>query len=332
MAGHGWMRAAASVIAVVAATTGPAPAADPTMLRVNVFPGVGNLAVFAGQAKGFFTKHDLKVELQFTQDSPSQRAGLAKGAFEIAHASVDNAVAMVEGGVDAVIVMGGDSSLQELFVQPTVKSFEDLRGKTAIVDAPNTAYALLLKKILLLKGLQAGRDYTIKPTGSTMIRYGLMKEHKDYAASMLNPPFSIQASREGFRSLGVGSVLVGRYQGVGAFVMRSWAQANAATLERYIAAYVDALRWVVNSANKHEASAFLAERLKVPPDVAAATWERAADPVSGLAPDAKLDVEGFKTTLAIRAETEGQWGGKPPAPDKYYDLSYYERALNTLAK
>jgi hypothetical protein len=33
-----------------------------------------------------------------------------------------------------------------------VRSFADLKGRTAIVDAPNTAYALQLKKILLLNG------------------------------------------------------------------------------------------------------------------------------------------------------------------------------------
>ena len=48
---------------------------------------------------------------------------------------------------------------------------------------------------------------------------------------------------------------------------------------------------------------------------------------SGLAPDARLSMDGFRNVLAIRAEMENMWGGKPPAPDKYLDLSYYERAL-----
>ncbi len=333
MARRWWVRVAVTFTLALGVIAGPAQAADPTVLRVNVFPGVGNLAIFAGQAQGIFAKHGLKIELQFTPNSPEQRAGLAKGAFEVAHAAVDNAVAMVEmAGTDAVIVLGGDGSMQELFVQPEIQSFADLRGKIAIVDAPNTAYALLLRKILLLKGLQADRDYTVKPTGATFMRLGLMKEHKEYAATMLNPPFSIQGARHGLRSLGLGPTLVGGYQGTGAFVMRSWAQANSATLEHYIAAYVEALRWALNPANKQEATALLAERLKLAPDIAAATWERAADPVGGLAPDAKLDMEAFRNVLAIRAETEGQWGGKPPAPEKYVDLSYYQRALRTLGR
>ena len=53
----------------------------------------------------------------------------------------------------------------------------------------------------------------------------------------------------------------------------------------------------------------------------------ATDPVEGMAKDAKFDMEGFKNTLKLRAEIEGQWGGKPPSPEKYIDLSYYDRAM-----
>ncbi len=55
--------------------------------------------------------------------------------------------------------------------------------------------------------------------------------------------------------------------------------------------------------------------------------EHALDPVGGLAPDARFDVKGFNNVLAIRAEIEGRWDGRVPAPEKYYDLTYYQRAL-----
>jgi len=74
--------------------------------------------------------------------------------------------------------------------------------------------------------------------------------------------------------------------------------------------------------------ALLADRLKIPPDIAAATYDVAIDPVNGLAPDAAFDMDGFRNVLALRAELEGAWGGKPPAPDKYIELSYYQRALD----
>ena len=39
------------------------------------------------------------------------------------------------------------------------------------------------------------------------------------------------------------------------------------------------------------------------------------------------DLDGFKNVLKLRAEIEGQWGGTPPDPGKYIDLSYYDKAV-----
>jgi ABC-type nitrate/sulfonate/bicarbonate transport system substrate-binding protein len=322
--------AALTLLAFVGTTS--ARAQEMTKLRVNVFAGVQNLPIFVGQAKGIFKGRGFDIELQFTPNSTAQREGLAKGEFDIAHAGVDNSVALAETGGQSIIVMGGDSSMQELFVQPEVKSIADLKGRTVIVDAPNTAYALVVKKALQKEGLQDGRDYVLKPTAGTAGRYKLMKESKEYAASMLNPPFSIAAAGDGLKSLGAAVQLVGPYQGTGCWVLKSWAEANAGTLERYLAAYVESLRAALSPANRAEAVAILAERLKIAPEVAAATWEVAADPVKGLTPDAKLDMDGLRNVLALRAEMIGTWGGKAPAPDKYVDLSYYGRAIAALGR
>ncbi len=175
----------------------------------------------------------------------------------------------------------------------------------------------------------ANAYYTVKPIGGTFQRVGAMREHKEYAASMLNPPFSIIGARAGLQSLGLVVTMLGPYQATGGFVLRSWAQANGPTLERYIRGYVEALRWVTASANRDETIALLAERLKLDPDIAAATYVQAVDPAGGLTPDARLDLEGFRNVLALRAELEGQWGGRPPAPGRYVDLQYYRRALAT---
>ena len=86
----------------------PPPPNDPVTLRVNVFRGASNLPIYMAQEKGSFTRRGLTLQMQFTPNSIEQRTGLAAGRFEIAHAAVDNAVAMIEGAkADAVIVAGG---------------------------------------------------------------------------------------------------------------------------------------------------------------------------------------------------------------------------------
>ena len=53
-------------------------------------------------------------------------------------------------------------------------------------------------------------------------------------------------------------------------------------------------------------------------------------PKFGLAADAQFNLAGFRNVLALRAEIEGDWGGTPPAPERYIDLSYYEKARALL--
>jgi len=304
-----------------------------TSLKVKMFPGAQALPVIAAASQGIFERHGLKVELLFTSNSQEQRDGLAAGEFQIAQAAVDNAVAMVEmAGKDVVIVAGGDSSMNELFVQPDIRTYADLRGHTVLVDAPNTAYALQLKKILLMNGLKEGADYKIYPIGGTSLRLKGMRENKDYKAAMLNLPFSRDARASGLKSMGRAVDLIGPYQANGTFVLRSWAKANADTLERYLAALIEGTRWTVAPENKAAASKLLAERLKVPPEVAARTWDLMTDARFGLARDARFDMRGFRNVLALRAEIEGNWGGKPPAPERYVDLSFYQNALKKISR
>src|ERR1700722_105013 len=96
----------------------PAQAAD-AAIRVSTFPNAKALPVYVGIARGFFAKYGLTVEVEHTESSQSQRAGLAAGRFQIAQAALDNAVAMIEVAKhDVVIVSGGDSGMNEFFGTP----------------------------------------------------------------------------------------------------------------------------------------------------------------------------------------------------------------------
>jgi ABC-type nitrate/sulfonate/bicarbonate transport system substrate-binding protein len=319
-------RALAFFLSVLVAGTAVAQ----TPLRTKVFPGAQALPVMAGVQQGIFERHGIKLELLFTQTSQEQRDGLASGDFQVAHAAVDNAVAMVERAKhDVIIVSGGDSSMNEFFAQAEVRSIADLKGRVVIVDAPNTAYALQAKKILRMNGLQDS-DYTVKPVGGTLFRYRAMREDKTNAASMLNPPFSIDAPSAGLKGLGRAVDLIGPYQATGAWVLRKWATANPELMERYLAALIESTRWAVAPVNKAAAVKMLVERFKLQPEVASRTWDLLSDPKFGLATDAQFNMDGFKNVLALRAEIEGDWGGKAPDPARYIDLGYYARALKKI--
>ena len=325
---------AAALTLVAALVVAPAPgrAAELTQVRVNAFPNAKALPLHAGIATGIFAKHGFNLELYLTPNSEAQREGLAAGKFDVVHSAVDNAVAMIEvAKQDVVIVTGGDSGMNEFFVQPEIKSFADLRGRTLVVDAPDTAYALQAKKILLQHGLKEG-DYTVKPVGAGVSRFRAMAESKENAAAILNLPFTVQAEEIGLRSLGRTVDLLGPYQAAGAFVMRSWVREHGATLERYLAAYVEALRYVRHPANKAQALAILIDKLKLKQPTAERTYQLLLEPDFGFTPDARFDLEGFRNMLALRAEIQRRPGDTPADPARYIDLGYYERAMAALGR
>jgi ABC-type nitrate/sulfonate/bicarbonate transport system substrate-binding protein len=314
----------AAATALAASTRG---ASAQTPLKVIVFPGMSNLAQFAALAQGFYTKRGLAVDLVFTPNSTELRDGLAAGRYHVAHAGVDNAVAQVETQkVELFIFMGGNNGFNNLIVQPEIRSYEDFRGKVMAVDAVDTAFALLLYKMLDLKGIKRS-EYDVKPVGGSLLRYQAMTKDKTYAASMLNPPFSLQAIRAGLKDFGSAVSVIGPYQSDGGWVLRSWGQANADVLTRYIQANIDGIRFALNPANKGAMVAILADRLKLSKEQAEESFTFSR---GGFAVDSKFDLDGFKNSLQLRADMLGTWGGKPPAPDKYLDFTYYQRALAAM--
>jgi ABC-type nitrate/sulfonate/bicarbonate transport system substrate-binding protein len=307
-------------------------AQTPGTHKIKVLTLLGRPVQFAiAEKQGLFSKYGIDVETANRANSDELRADLAEGRGDLAYLAVDNAVAMVElAHQDVVIVMGGEGSQNELIARPEIKSIEDLRGKTLIVDAPNTAYALQLKKILLLSGLQAGNDYEMKPFGATPQRLIAMREHKEFAGSMLGPPSSLAAKREGFVSLGSVQELIGPYQAAGFFTLRQWAQEHRDELIPFLVAIIGAQRWLTAPANKQQVIELWTKEYHLAPEVAAENYEMTITRAGGFARDARFDLDGFKNVLKLRAEVEGQWGGHPPAPEKYYDSSYYDAALAKL--
>ena len=269
------------------------------------------IAVRAAQANGIYAKYGLQVDAAQMPSSDAQRADLKAGRIDIAQSAADNAVAAVEQvGIDAIIVMGGGGSLDELVAQPDYKSVKDLRGTTLIVDAPNTAMALMMRRTLVLNGVNPDRDCEIKPSATGAQRFALVRESKAYAAAMMAPPNSIVAKREGFVSLGSASEIIGPMHNSSVFVRRKWAQEHTELLVRFIMASIEAQRWIILPANKLPVINLIAQENKTPFDVASQTYELEVNSPGRWNKDARFSVDNFKNVLKLRQDIEGTWGTK----------------------
>jgi ABC-type nitrate/sulfonate/bicarbonate transport system substrate-binding protein len=302
-----------------------------TTVRVESLSGVP-LPLTIGKTRGIFAKFGILVQNRMEPSSAMLRANLAAGKIDIGIASVDNGVGMrTINHADAIIVMGGSTADNQLIVQPYIHSIDQLRGRIAIVDAVNTAFAFQLEKILLLHGLRAGRDYQIVSIGTMPKRLQAMRENKQYAATMLGGEFTMRAERDGFRNLGSTRQIIGPYQGPGEIVLRQWARTHADTLERYLAAYIAAQRWMLAPAHKQQVLGVLTSDSHLSPAVASRIYAGMTSKTnSSYEPDARISIPGFENVLKLRAEIEGEWGGKPPSVYEFYDPTYYRKALAML--
>jgi len=130
--------------------------------RRDRFPGGAKPGDVCGAGEGLLAKRGLAVDLKFTVNSDELRGGLAEGKYQIAHSAIDNAFALKDkASADIAVVLGGDNSFNHLIVQPDIKSLAEVKGKTVVVDAINTAYAFQLYEMLKQKGVNKG-DYEIK--------------------------------------------------------------------------------------------------------------------------------------------------------------------------
>ncbi|MBI3705857.1 MAG: ABC transporter substrate-binding protein [Rhizobiales bacterium] len=302
-------------------------------LSIIVFPGGANLPLWTGIRQGFFAQLDLDVQPSYTRNSVEQISGLVKGTWDIGLTGFDNIVAYQEGQGEASLdrepdlfaFMGSDNAFLRLVVQPDIKSYANLKGRALSVDAMTTGFAFVLRKMLALNGLSEG-DVTFERAGGALQRYDALKEGR-HAGTLLLTPFELTGRSFGLHVLQSASDVLPHYQGVVGVASRAWAKDNADRLDRFIAGYLVALRWLYQKDNAQAACAILMENVPhMTAELAAATCGLLLAENGGFDPAARLDSDGMKIVLALRSEY-----GRPQKIlgdyQKYVDLGYYYRAV-----
>jgi ABC-type nitrate/sulfonate/bicarbonate transport system substrate-binding protein len=311
----------------------PALAQAPRSLEVIVFAGGSNWPIWVAQEKGLFAANGLAVKLTPTPNSVFLVTALMEGKFDIAMSTFDNVVAYQEGQGEAALpsppdlfsFMGGLSGALRFMVAPDIKSYADLKGKTLGVDAATTGYAFIMYKLLQMNGLGAD-DYKLEKAGGTAFRVQAMLQGK-VAGTMVNSPLDIGPEAQGYRRIGDTTESFGAYQAISGVARRAWAEKNGDRLVSYIRAYVAAVDWLYDPANRGEALTIYQKYVpNTPLELAGKAYSVMLSGNQGFQPRAKLDVDGVRTVLKVRSEFA--LPKKPLAdPFRYFDESYYQRAL-----
>src|SRR5260370_226944 len=184
------------------------------------------------------------------------------------------------------------------------------------------------RKIRVLTLLGRPLQITVAETQGCLAKYGVAVETDNSSSSSdrlakLGPPGTILPKRSGLVSLGSVQDLIGPYQAAGNWAQRKWAQEHRDPLVGYLAAFIEAQRWLTEPGNRDQVIALLMKESHLPADVAAETYILSMTRPGGYEKDPRLDLHGFTHVLKLRTEIEGPCGGHPPAPGKNYDASYF---------
>ena len=290
-------------------------------LVVNVFNV--DAALNVAQGRGLLAAEGLDVELIVTPNSTDQMRGLSTGSWQIVSTAFDNVLGWSgrEGPEIVAIAQVSQGITLPVYVRPEIKSWTDLRGKKLAVDAVDTAYALVLRRIILEHGLDFDRgDYELFPLGTTGARLESMTRGETFAG-ILNPPWDKNAEAEGHKRFADHREVLPRYPGGVFAVSRKWSGDNCRLLVTFLRIWSDALRWCHDDRNRGDALKIIAAEEKV-------DETGAARKLAQLPPSGKLNLHGLQSVLDLRV----QFHLTPPMGKDlagYYDESFYREGSNS---
>lgn len=287
-------------------------------VHLNVFRV--DAATAAARGNGYFAAERIDVDATPTPSSTAQMRGLSQGKFDIISAGFDNVLAWSgkEGADIIAVAQVRDKTELPLFVRPEIQDWSDLKGKKLAADAVDTAFALVLRRILLAHGLDLAKgDYDLVAVGATGNRLESMIKGETYAG-ILNPPFDAKALAAGMRWIGDSKEVLPDYPNTVLATSREWAEKNRNTLIAYLRAWLKGMSWVKDPANRETAIKTVGIELKLNP-------KEAQESVEELSTTGNLNLPGLQVVLDLR----NQFGFKLTKGDKlpvYYDTQYLNAA------
>ncbi|HLH22066.1 MAG TPA: ABC transporter substrate-binding protein [Chloroflexota bacterium] len=310
-----------------AASGGAAPAAAGAPVAVKFglpVPSVNSLDMFIADQRGFLREQGLDVEIIISGPASQTIQAMVGNSLDIATPVPDGVINANEKGADLVFIAGEfNRAVYSLIGSKDVHGYADLKGKTLAVSDLRDGTTTLLRRMLQQNGI--GRDdVDLVPLGGTPNRAAAVTSGQA-AATLLSQPQDFRLMADGYPRLGLSTDAVRDYFFQGHAARRSWLRDNADTAVRFLRAIIAADRFMYDPANRETVISLLADGTKSGQEESSQTYDLIIVREQALSKEGELSPEGIQNVIAILGET-GVLEPPLPTADKYYDLSYLERA------
>ncbi len=178
----------------------PAPARALENVRL-AYPSMSSSVFYfvIAQKDGYFREEGLNVEILSVRGEIAIRTALA-GEIDFFTNAGSALAAAVRGVPVKIVVVAQDKPSWDLIVQPQIKSIAQLKGTTIGVMSPEGSLAVATREILRKNSIDPQRDANLVVMGGDDVRFMALKG-KAIQATLMNPPTSIRAQKDGFVKL-----------------------------------------------------------------------------------------------------------------------------------
>jgi ABC-type nitrate/sulfonate/bicarbonate transport system substrate-binding protein len=266
------------------------------------------------EREGIFARHGVEVHTTAVTSSSHQFRLLVDGGCDLALTSPDN-VAAYRGSdrnplgrqLDVRILVAVDGGLGlSVMAQPSIRDLSELRGRVIGVDVAESGFAIALFGLLAAAGLEAG-DYEIATLGSTPQRRAALLEGA-CDATLLNAGHDIAAELAGCRRLAQVTDRYHPYLGAVLAGTGAWLEDHEADGRRFVAAWTEAVRGVLDPRRMAAMIAVTEEVLELSGPAAERFYRVLTSERDGLVAEGVVDPAALQTVLDLRAGP----GGPPP--------------------
>jgi ABC-type nitrate/sulfonate/bicarbonate transport system substrate-binding protein len=272
----------------VPAQTTPAPF---QIVIGSVGPGVPEWPLYVAEDLGLFEKAGLSISEITAGNTQNCVNELVTGDAPIAILASDVVLAAAARSLPITYIAPVITiPTYSLVVGPTIRSWNDLRGKVVLVTNKEDITAITLRKMAAAQKLDWLKDFDILSSGTSQLRTTALISGNAQGA-MLTQPFDVYAQRQGMRILARGSDVLHDWISNGIAVNPTWAAAHRRELVLFLSVFRDAVAYAYS--HPAEAQAIMARKLKLEPADAqiayAATFGR-----NGISRDLVLNVKALQ--------------------------------------
>jgi NitT/TauT family transport system substrate-binding protein len=232
------------VAVMVGSLPDPLLAQEPLRIPYGVTTSLQHLPVLVGKDSGLFAKQGLNVEPIHIRGGALITTMIMSGTVQFSGAGAESVVsARIEGGDVTLIACPADTDVVYFVARPEIKTAAQLKGKSSAVTRLGSTTHFYLRAALRSLGLDPEKDMTILQLGGGAEIVTAMRSGRVAAAALpyRNTYNLIQA---GWPLLVDQSTANFIYPSSCVATSRTFLKTNPAVVERFLKAYVEAMRLI----------------------------------------------------------------------------------------